>query len=489
MIKMQVISILFNNTFMKKILVFVFLLVSMIGQAQFNRATGLSFDDNKYLETRRLSTSLKFSSTELPIAVSLKSYCPKPGNQGSIGSCVGWATGYAALTIAKAVQENNTNTDNITSKARSARFIYDQIVDQCPNGSVLNDAFNLVQTQGDCLFTEFDPKTCKQIPGSDIKALASSFKIKDFYKLFESSASSEQKINETKNSLNAKKPVVIGMMVSETFNRVGPSGEWNPPSNDNNIGGHALCVIGFDDAKQRFEIINSWGTDWGNKGFFTISYSDYGKLCKYGFQFTLNSTVVNPITSLSGNFQFKKYAGYNSATQKPEFTEVTPMLNGATYTLTSTVRVNDFFRISASNIPKDKYVYIISLKPDGTTDMVFPTSSIVYGVSVKDIPVVPYNNVVLEIPADEKKGLTTDQAGNDVLCILFSSKSIDNIDNVLKNIQSGSGSFESRLKTALGDKLIPSSDITYNNNVMGVTAKTTSMGSIVPIILKVNVIK
>jgi hypothetical protein len=473
---------------MKKIFVFVFLLVSAIGSAQSNRATGLSFDDDKYLNTKRLSTSLKFTSAELPIAFSLKNYCPKPGNQGQIGSCVGWATGYAALTIAKAIQDNNTSTESITRNARSARFIYDQIVDQCPNGSVINDAFNLVQTQGDCLFTEFEPSTCKQIPGSNIKALASSFKIKDFYKLFESSASADQKINETKNSLNAKKPVVIGMMVSESFNRVGPSGEWNPPSNDYNIGGHALCVIGYDDARQRFEIINSWGTDWGNRGFFTISYADYGKLCKYGFQFTLNSPVVGPVSSLSGNFQFKKYSGYNSSTQKPEFTEVTPKLNGTTYTLSSTVRVNDFFRISASNIPKDKYVYIISLKPDGSTDMLFPTSSIVYGVSVKDIPVVPYSNVVLEIPADEKKGLTTDQAGDDVLCILFSSKSIDDIDNVLKNIKRATGSFESRLRSALGDKLIPYSDITYSNNVMGVSSRTTSTGTIAPIILKVSVI-
>jgi hypothetical protein len=120
--------------------------------------------------------------------------------------------------------------------------------------------------------------------------------------------------------------------------------------------------------------------------------------------------------------------------------------------------------------------------------MLFPTSSIVYGVSVKDIPVVPYSNVVLEIPADEKKGLTTDQAGDDVLCILFSSKSIDDIDNVLKNIKRATGSFESRLRSALGDKLIPYSDITYSNNVMGVSSRTTSTGTIAPIILKVSVI-
>ena len=33
-----------------------------------------------------------------------------------------------------------------------------------------------------------------------------------------------------------------------------------------------LCV-GYDDKTQRFLVMNSWGTDWGQKGFFTIPYS------------------------------------------------------------------------------------------------------------------------------------------------------------------------------------------------------------------------
>ena len=39
------------------------------------------------------------------------------------------------------------------------------------------------------------------------------------------------------------------------------------------LGGHAVMCVGYDDASQRFIVMNSWGTTWGAKGFFTIPYA------------------------------------------------------------------------------------------------------------------------------------------------------------------------------------------------------------------------
>jgi C1A family cysteine protease len=38
-------------------------------------------------------------------------------------------------------------------------------------------------------------------------------------------------------------------------------------------GGHAILIVGYDDAGQYFTVKNSWGTGWGEAGFFRIAYS------------------------------------------------------------------------------------------------------------------------------------------------------------------------------------------------------------------------
>jgi C1A family cysteine protease len=39
------------------------------------------------------------------------------------------------------------------------------------------------------------------------------------------------------------------------------------------LGGHAVLAVGYDNAKQVFIVRNSWGTSWGQKGYFTMPYA------------------------------------------------------------------------------------------------------------------------------------------------------------------------------------------------------------------------
>ncbi|KAI9202872.1 uncharacterized protein BJ171DRAFT_512465 [Polychytrium aggregatum] len=51
------------------------------------------------------------------------------------------------------------------------------------------------------------------------------------------------------------------------------------PANDKNqtlVGGHAISVIGWDDQKAAWLCKNSWGTDWGTKGYFYVAYGTAG---------------------------------------------------------------------------------------------------------------------------------------------------------------------------------------------------------------------
>jgi hypothetical protein len=40
------------------------------------------------------------------------------------------------------------------------------------------------------------------------------------------------------------------------------------------LGGHAVSLVGYDDAARAWIVRNSWGEDWGDKGFFKISWDD-----------------------------------------------------------------------------------------------------------------------------------------------------------------------------------------------------------------------
>jgi C1A family cysteine protease len=47
-----------------------------------------------------------------------------------------------------------------------------------------------------------------------------------------------------------------------------------------NQGPHAICIIGYDNNRYggAFEIVNSWGSEWGNDGYLWIKYSDFYKM-------------------------------------------------------------------------------------------------------------------------------------------------------------------------------------------------------------------
>ncbi len=66
-------------------------------------------------------------------------------------------------------------------------------------------------------------------------------------------------------------PVIIGVPVFAEWWRP-PNGIINYPSQPSQIyGGHAICVIGYDDNKQLIKFKNSWGT-WGDQGYGYLSY-------------------------------------------------------------------------------------------------------------------------------------------------------------------------------------------------------------------------
>ena len=46
-----------------------------------------------------------------------------------------------------------------------------------------------------------------------------------------------------------------------------------PDLGEHVLGGHAVCAVGYDITRRWFICRNSWGTDWGMRGYFTIPFA------------------------------------------------------------------------------------------------------------------------------------------------------------------------------------------------------------------------
>ena len=70
------------------------------------------------------------------------------------------------------------------------------------------------------------------------------------------------------------KPVPCGMIVYEDLKSYA-GGIYEPLDDPGNLelGGHLVCIIGYDDSQSCWIVKNSWGADWGESGFFRIAYS------------------------------------------------------------------------------------------------------------------------------------------------------------------------------------------------------------------------
>lgn len=68
--------------------------------------------------------------------------------------------------------------------------------------------------------------------------------------------------------LDAERPVVLGLLISDAFYMPDPEGRVVPDAGDIVRGGHALLAIGHGaDRDGQFLLVrNSWGTDWGING-------------------------------------------------------------------------------------------------------------------------------------------------------------------------------------------------------------------------------
>jgi C1A family cysteine protease len=71
-------------------------------------------------------------------------------------------------------------------------------------------------------------------------------------------------------------PFVLGLVLYEEFDswEMRQHGVLHLPEKDaKKVGGHTVLAVGYNEVSQRFMMMNSYGTSWGQKGYFTVPYA------------------------------------------------------------------------------------------------------------------------------------------------------------------------------------------------------------------------
>ena len=206
-------------------------------------------------------------STTAVNRVDLRPYCSTIENQGQLGSCTGNA-------VAGAIEYLDKKNNKPTDVSRLYIYYYERLLEGTVNydsGAYIRDGIKATYTYGAPLESLWPYNISKyKIKPSDV-AIADAAKRK--VTLYERVLNFDGCINALTNGF----PVIVGFYVYSSFE----SGNWwyttgNMPypnvAKETLLGGHAVLLVGYDKTNNCFIARNSWGTNWGDKGYFYMPF-------------------------------------------------------------------------------------------------------------------------------------------------------------------------------------------------------------------------
>ncbi|GGG40242.1 hypothetical protein GCM10011414_07200 [Croceivirga lutea] len=479
---------------MKKLAI-LFLLLPLFSVAQVQiPATGLIIDDYSdevYQATPLKSPDLGFQDVTADISTaSLRDFTPEIKSQDEYGTCVGWATAYYARTILEARQKQLSDKTEISNLAFSPLFTYlnSNVTSDfdCLKGAYLSKALEHMSTIGAAYFNDFPVLCADEVPESLFEN-SPKFKIKDYTKLFDKDDEMDLKTEQVKKALIGNNPVVIGFKVDSDFVS---AEEVYLPTEGVGTAGHAMCVVSFDDDKfgGAFEVVNSWGPDWGNNGFTWIRYKDFAERTSYAYEIIPFPVKVNSKNQLSGSLDITVRGKgpmdavlANNAdpnTLKFQTVEVDEEIVGiGDYVTKEKYGLERYFM--NANVNKPSYVYVFGYQVGKGANVLFPhQENLSAYVSSEDSFVrLPSKGSIYR--------LNDDGVDSDYTVVLFSLEELP-INDIVSNISSStSGSLLDKVYSQLGDKLINNNDMKLLEDKVGFTAEFEK-GSVAMLVLDIR---
>ncbi|HEY3331451.1 MAG TPA: C1 family peptidase [Capsulimonadaceae bacterium] len=254
------------------------------------RSFGLEFatsDDFAMYPKLRVSRAL--TKSERGKRLEMTEYLPPIANQGETSSCVGWSTAYYCFTYSIGKIRGFTKDElNNPKYMFSPNYIWDQYNRGKPeNGMHIFQAMDVLAKQGCCSLNEMPwDETGQAQPTQTAMTRAALFKARQTVSLFVGPPNDPMDPEKLKTVLwETKMPVVLGIMVYDDLGGIpnDPNFVYSPGPGAKPQGGHAVCIVGYDDDKHAFRMVNSWGSDWGDNGFVWLAEDFLAKCAREGW--------------------------------------------------------------------------------------------------------------------------------------------------------------------------------------------------------------
>ena len=259
---------------------------------------------------------------DLPSKIDFSDRFPPVNSQGNVGTCVSWAVGYYSKTALNAIDLDWDHSDlSEDYNQGSPKDLHYSIPDEgrgpnCHDGAWIHYALDVLVQRG---IADLQTEPYQGINTDDCfgglpenNQIASKNTLDKYRKI-------DVTVSSIKAYLAQQKPVIFGAKVGTPFQRLS-----NLSSNfvafiddiGTDGGGHAMAICGYDDNRNAFKIINSWGKNWGDQGFLWIDYQTFvGGFCKYAYVPFNKSSNDNPDNPTSNNkpdlIPYNLYDEYN----------------------------------------------------------------------------------------------------------------------------------------------------------------------------------
>ena len=204
---------------------------------------------------------------KLPEKVDLRAQCPAIENQGQLGSCTANALAGALEFLERKQQQP------VVDLSRLFIFYNERVIEHSlkrDSGAMLRDGIKTLAKQGACAEKSW-PYVIKKFATKPTAMCYTQAKLHTI--------SSYQRLSTTQEMracLAAGFPFVFGFTAYASFESAATARTGTvslPKPRERAIGGHAVCAVGYDDTVQRFIVRNSWGAEWGKKGYCTMPYA------------------------------------------------------------------------------------------------------------------------------------------------------------------------------------------------------------------------